>query len=107
MTPSSKAGKHHEDRHAKDAEFEFKVVVRRNRLIGLWAADKLGLSGEEAQAYAKEVVKADFDEPGDEDVVRKIMKDFADNKVAVDEQRVRNGLVELIGIAREEILAEQ
>ena len=107
MKPSGTAGKHHEDRHARDSELEFKIVARRNRLLGLWAADKLGLSGEDAQAYAKEVIKADFEEPGDEDVIRKIMKDFAERNVPVEEEQVRRGIVELLSIAREEVIAEQ
>ena len=107
MKPSGTAGKHHEDRHARDSELEFKIVARRNRLLGLWAADKLGMSGEDAQAYAKEVIKADFEEPGDEDVIRKIMTDFAEKNVPVDEAQIRKGLVELLGIAREEVIAEQ
>ncbi|MCB9948788.1 MAG: DUF1476 domain-containing protein [Rhodospirillaceae bacterium] len=107
MTPSGNPGKHHEDRHLKDAQLEFKTTARRNRLLGLWAADKLGLAGEEAQAYAKEVVHADFDEPGDEDVVRKLVADFADKNVAVSDAEIRSEMVKLLGVARDQIVAEQ
>lgn len=89
-----KSGKHHEEKHARDSELEFKIVARRNRVLGLWAAEKLGLSGGSVQAYVKEVVAADFEEPGDDDVVRKVMGDFGRNGVATKRIRASNGDVE-------------
>ncbi|WP_204349931.1 DUF1476 domain-containing protein, partial [Serratia marcescens] len=65
-----------ESKYAHDAEVRFRAEARRNKLIGLWAAEKLGKTGEEAEAYALEVIKADFQEAGDDDVFRKIRADF-------------------------------
>ena len=65
-----------ESKFAHDQEMQFKIMNRRNKLLGLWAADLLGKTGDAAAAYAKEVVAADFDEPGDEDVFRKVRKDL-------------------------------
>ena len=59
-----------------DQEFQFKVIARRNKLLGLWAAEKMGIAGDDAEAYAKQVVMADFEEPGDDDVVRKVRGDL-------------------------------
>ena len=103
MVRHEKHGKHHEHRNAQDSELEFKIVVRRNRLLGLWAAEKLGLAGDAAAAYAKEVVSADFEEPGDEDVIRKVMKDFSEKSVAIGEAEVRDQITRLHGVARHEI----
>ncbi|GGE01812.1 hypothetical protein GCM10011529_05240 [Polymorphobacter glacialis] len=66
-----------ENKFAHDAELQFKVVVRRNKLLGQWAAERLGKSGEDAEAYAKTVVAADFEEAGDQDVIRKLVADLA------------------------------
>lgn len=67
-----------ENKFAHDEEMKFRAEARRNKLLGLWAAEKLGLSGDEADAYAREVVKADFEEAGHEDVVRKVAGDLGD-----------------------------
>ena len=67
-----------ENKYAHDAEMQFKAEARRNKLLGLWAAEKLGKSGDEAQAYAKEVIMSDFEEAGDEDVYRKVSGDLGD-----------------------------
>ncbi len=77
MTTFDEREKGFERKFAHDEELRFKSTVRRNKLFGLWAAGKLGLSGDEAEAYAKAVVKADFEQPGDEDVLRKVRGDFA------------------------------
>ena len=74
MTTFDKREEGFEKKFAIDEELKFKANARRNRLLGLWAADKLGLSGAEADAYAKEVVVADFEEAGDDDVFRKIRR---------------------------------
>ena len=65
-----------EARYALDQDTQFKVMARRNKLLGLWAADLMGLSGADAEAYAKTVVLSDLEEPGDDDVFRKVRKDF-------------------------------
>ena len=67
-----------ENKYAHDAEMQFKAEARRNKLLGLWAAEKLGKSGDDAAEYAKEVIKADFEEAGDEDVYRKVAADLGD-----------------------------
>ena len=80
--------KGYESKFAHDAELKFKAEARRNRLLGLWAAEKLGKSGDEAAEYAKEVVRADFEEAGDEDVYRKVAGDLGD-KATEDEIRAK------------------
>ncbi|MCP5365693.1 MAG: DUF1476 domain-containing protein [Hyphomicrobiales bacterium] len=101
-----KSGDHHERLHVQDSELEFKIMARRNRLVGEWAAEKLGLSGDEAQAYAKEVVKADFEEPGEEDVVRKIMADFKAQNISVSDSELRQEMLKRLGTARRQLTPE-
>ncbi len=103
MPRDQKSGKHHEEKHVRDSEVEFKIMNRRNRLLGLWAAEKLGLADDAAQAYAKEVVASDFDEPGEEDVVRKVMGDFRKHDVATTEVELRGEMARLVGVARDQI----
>jgi hypothetical protein len=81
-----------ENRYARDQELQFKIVARRNRLLGHWAANLMGLTAEEADAYAKDVVRADFEEAGDEDVIRKILGDLTSAGVDCDEARIREAL---------------
>lgn len=92
-----------ENRYAHDAEMEFRVIARRNKLIGLWAAEKLGKSGEEAQLYATEVIRADFEEAGHEDVVRKLIADLGDK---ASEPDIRSQLETLLARAREQLMTE-
>jgi hypothetical protein len=92
-----------ENKYAHDAEMQFKAEARRNKLLGLWAADLLGKSAEEAAEYAKEVVKADFEEAGHEDVVRKVSGDM-NGKVTDDE--IRTKMAELLVIAKSQIMNE-
>ena len=94
-----------EKKFAHDEELRFKATARRNRLLGLWAAEKLGLSGDEANAYAKDVVMADFEEPGDGDVVRKLRKDFDAKKIAVSDQEIAKSMNDLMAQAIEQIKA--
>jgi hypothetical protein len=82
---------------------QFKAEARRNKLLGLWAAELLGKSGEDAQAYAKEVVKADFEEAGHEDVVRKLKGDLGDR---VNEATIRNKMVEFLKVAKAQLMDE-
>lgn len=98
-----KSGKRHEEKHARDSEVEFKIMARRNRMLGHWAAEKLGLSGDDADAYAKEVVAADFEEPGDEDVVRKVMGDFGKNGIATSEAELRTEMARLLTVAEDQL----
>ena len=105
MSEINKREEGFEKKFALDEEQKFKAEVRRNRLLGLWAAEKLGISGEAATAYAKEVVAADFEEAGDDDVVRKVAADFTAKSVAITEQAIRAKMSELIAIAAAEVKA--
>jgi len=93
-----------EDRFARDAELQFKVAARRNKLLGLWAAEKLALTPAEADSYAKSVVQADFEEAGDEDVFRKIYGDLSAKGVDVSEHQVRKAMDDLLAEARRQFM---
>ena len=103
MTTFDKREDGFEKKFAHDEELQFKAGARRNKLLGLWAAEKLGLTGPQADAYAKEVVMADFEEAGDHDVFRKIRKDFDDKKVAVSDAELRGAMDDLMAQAIEQI----
>lgn len=90
-----------ENKFAHDAELKFKAEARRNKLLGLWAAELMGKTGDDADAYAKEVIIADFEEAGDEDVFRKLRGDL-DASLASDED-IRAKMVELLGTAIEQV----
>lgn len=90
-----------EKKFAHDEELRFKAFARRNKLLGLWAADLLGKSGSEADAYAKEVVLADFEEAGDHDVIRKVLKDLEGKSIT--EQQIRAKATELLAQAVKQI----
>jgi hypothetical protein len=81
-----------ENQFARDADMQFRIVARRNRLVGEWAAEKMGLTAEESDSYAKSVVQADFEEAGDEDVVRKVLGDLLSAGVEIDDVAVRAAL---------------
>ena len=81
-----------ESKFAHDEEMKFRMIARRNRLLGEWAARKMGLSEEETVSYAKDVVRADFEEAGDEDVIRKVLGDLTSAGVDCDEARIREAL---------------
>jgi hypothetical protein len=89
MTTFDKREEGFEKKFALDEEQKFKAEARRNKLLGLWVAEKLGISGDAANAYAKEVVAADFEPPGDNDVIHKVLRDLAAKGVALDEEQVR------------------
>jgi hypothetical protein len=89
MTTFDKREEGFEKKFAHDQELLFKANARRNKMLGLWAAEKMGLSGPAAEAYAKEVVVADFEEAGDDDVLRKVRKDFDAKGVALSDQEIR------------------
>lgn len=92
-----------ENKFVHDAELQFKAEARRNKLLGLWAAELLGKSGADAEAYAKEVVTADFEEAGDEDVYRKVAGDLGGR---ADETTIRTRMVELLAVAKEQVMKE-
>ena len=81
-----------ESQYARDQEMQFKIVARRNRLLGQWAARKMGLTEAEADAYARDVIRADFEEAGDEDVIRKLLGDLTSAGVEVDESAIRQAM---------------
>lgn len=103
MTTFDKREEGFEKKFAHDEELRFKANARRNKLLGLWAAEKMGLSGPAADAYAKEVVVADFEEAGDDDVFRKIRKDFDAKSVAQSDQDIRKAMIDLMAQAIEQI----
>jgi hypothetical protein len=98
-------GKAFEDKFAHDEALKFKAHARRNKLLGQWAAEKLGKTGESAEAYAKEVIRADFEEPGEEDVFRKIRKDFDQAGVRQSDHQIRRTMDELMETAIAQIKA--
>ena len=105
MTTFDKREEGFEKKFAVDEELRFKATARRNRLLGLWAAGKLGLAGAEADAYAKEVVLSDFEEAGDHDVFRKICHDFDAKGVQDSDHQIRRTMDELMARAVQEIKA--
>ncbi len=94
-----------EKQFAHDEDLKFKATARRNKLLGLWAAEKLGRKGPDADSYAKEVVMADFEETGEDDVFRKIRKDLDAVGIVTTDQEIRKAMIELMGKAVEQIKA--
>ncbi len=92
-----------ENKFAHDAEMQFKADARRNKLLGLWAADLMGKSGADAEAYAKDVIKSDFEEAGDEDVFRKVAGDLGGK---TDEATLRAKMAELMAEAKSQLMNE-
>ena len=105
MTTFDKRKDAFESKYAHDQETRFKAVARRNKLLGLWAAELLGKSGAEADAYAKDVIAADFEEAGDEDVFRKIRADFDAAGVTQSDHQIRRNMDEFLVTAMEQIEA--
>jgi len=105
MTTFDKREEGFEKKFALDEELLFKAAARRNKLLGLWAAEKLGLSGTDAEAYAKSVVMADFQEAGDDDVFRKIKADLEAKSVGVPDDQIRRSMDELMATAVQQIKA--
>lgn len=106
MTTFDKREEGFERKFALDEEMKFRATARRNKLLGHWAAEKLGLSGAEADAYAKAVVAADFEEAGDDDVFRKIRKDFDAKKVEQSDHQIRRTMDELFGKALQQLQSD-
>lgn len=95
-----------EKKFEHDQQLQFRTEMRRNKLIGLWAADLMGLTGADADAYAREVIDADFEEPGPEDVIRKIKRDFEAKGVDKSDHQIRRQLDECMDEARAQIMSE-
>lgn len=98
--------KAYESKYAHDQETNFKIMARRNKLLGIWAAGKMGLEGGAAEAYAKDVVKSDFQEVGEEDVFRKVYGDLQEKNVQISEHQVRREMADLLETAREQVTSE-
>lgn len=103
MSGFDKRREGYESKFAHDEQLKFKATARRNKLLGLWAAEKLGIAGEAADAYAKEVIKSDFEEAGDDDVFRKIRKDFDSKSITVSDHQIRREMEELMHKAVEQV----
>ncbi len=101
-----KRGTSEEAKFKHDSEQQFKVDAKRNKLLGVWAAEKLGLSGDEIEDFAKKVVIADLDEAGHEDVVRMVSQSFRDGGVGIGDDEIREKIKELQGVAEEEVAQE-
>jgi hypothetical protein len=95
-----------ETKFALDGEKEFKAQARRNKMLGLWVAEQMGLTGGDADAYAKQVIAADFEEPGDEDVFRKVWGDIKEHNLDISEHRLRRHMAELLEQARAQVAQE-
>lgn len=103
MTTFDDRERAHEAKFALDADLRFKAEARRNRLLGEWAAGLLGKSGEDARNYAMSVVTSDFEKPGEDDVLQKLVTDL---KGAADEETIRAKMSELRSVARDQVLKE-
>lgn len=95
-----------EAKFAFDAEKKFKAEARRNKLVGIWAAELMSLTGDDAKAYAAEVVAADFEEAGDEDVFRKVSADLKGKGLSIGDDVIRQKMAQLVLVANEQIAAE-
>lgn len=107
MSGFDKRERAEEGKFALDQELRFKANARRNKLLGLWTAEKLGKTGEAASAYAVEVVKSDFEAPGDEDVFRKVKGDLDAAGVAITDHQLQRQMTELMDVAVEQVKTEK
>ncbi|MFN4041085.1 MAG: DUF1476 domain-containing protein [Brevundimonas sp.] len=105
MTTFDDREKAFEAKFALDQEQEFKAIARRNKMLGLWAAEKMGLSADSAEQYANAVVRADFEQPGDDDVFRKIAGDIKGSGLSVSEGEILSKMDEFASMARDSIRA--
>ena len=106
MTTFNDRERAEEAKFARDEDTHFRIVARRNRLLGEWAAERMGLSAAETEAYAKSVVQADFEEAGDEDVIRKVLGDLVAAGVDIDDAAVRSALAEKSVEAKRQLMSE-
>lgn len=103
MTTFNDREKGFENKFKHDQEANFRVNARRNKLLGLWVAKELGLSGDAAEAYAKSVVVADMEKPGDDDVVQKVLADVKAKNLPITEHRIRAEMTALLAEARKQV----
>jgi hypothetical protein len=106
MSTFNEREKGFEQKYKHDQELQFKVNARRNKLLGLWAAEQMGIAGSAAEAYAKEVVAADFEKPGDSDVVAKVLKDLKAKGKTTTEPQLRKELDRLLAVAKEQVMKQ-
>jgi hypothetical protein len=106
MTTFEERGKGFESKFKRDQELQFKVMVRRNKLLGLWAAEKMGVVGADAETYSKDVVASDFDRPGDDDVLEKVHGDLVAKGLSLSAPDVRKEMERLVDIARQQVESE-
>jgi hypothetical protein len=104
MTSFDDRKKSFEDKFKHDQELTFKITARRNKLLGLWAAERLGLKDDAADAYAKDVIASDFQKPGDDDIVQKVAGDLAAKNTGISVEQVRDALNRLALEARKQIV---
>ena len=104
MSSFDEREKSFEKKFVRDEELQFKVNAKRNKYLGEWAADKLGKVNSDRAAYAQEVIKADFAEPGDEDVFRKIQSDFKKASISISDSKIREQMTSLLERAQKELL---
>jgi len=107
MTQFDERERAFENMYARDQELQFKIVARRNRLLGLWAAKKMGLTEVEADSYARDVIRADFEEGGDDDVIRKLLGDLTSAGVDIDDGAIRQALEHKTIEARRQFIEAQ
>ncbi|MSP66765.1 MAG: DUF1476 domain-containing protein [Alphaproteobacteria bacterium] len=107
MTTFEKREQSEEARWSHDKDVQFRARSRRNKLFGLWAAELLGLSAAAAETYAKEVVIADFDRPGDGDVVDKVLRDLKAKGIDMSEHRLQRRMDELLAEARKQVMTDK
>ena len=105
MPIDARKARGHEHDHSRRHESDFRIAARRNKLLGLWAASLMGRDGEAAEAYAKDVIAADLEEAGDDDVLRKVMGDFTAAKVEITREEVRSKMDALLEEARQQLEA--
>jgi len=96
-----------ESKWAHDEDLRFKVMARRNKLLGLWAAAEMGLSGAAAEDYAKAVIRSDFQKAGDDDMLAKLRDDFAAKKISQSDSAIRRKLEDFLAVAGRQVMAEK
>ena len=106
MTTFDERQKSFEKKFEHDQELQFKANARKNKLLGLWAAGLLGKTGDDAEAYAKEVVLADFEKPGDHDVLHKLMRDLAAVGKPLEDHTIRKQAERLMAEAKQQVMSE-
>ncbi len=106
MTTFNEREQGFEAKFKHDEELRFRVTARRNKLLGLWAAELLGLEGESAAAYAKEVVRSDFEEPGDDDVLQKVLGDLEGKSIGTSAKLLRKKMDDLMAVAKDQVMNE-